>query len=164
VVGCGRGHEARLLAERGADVVAIDFAPAAIAEARRLTAPALLRAEGSPGRAGTIDFRVRDLFRLADEPERYQLVVEHCCFCALEPARRAAYVDVMARVLEPDGELVGLFYAHGRAGGPPYSVSAAELEALFAPAFEQVFLTVPTNSVGHRGGEELLGVYRRRAT
>src|SRR5581483_4157926 len=34
VVGCGRGHEARLLARLGASVVAIDFAAEAIDEAR----------------------------------------------------------------------------------------------------------------------------------
>ena len=38
VVGCGRGHEARMLAAAGAEVVAVDFAPEAIAEARLLAA------------------------------------------------------------------------------------------------------------------------------
>ena len=57
VVGCGRGHEARLLARLGADVVAIDFAPEALDEAR-----ALALAEGV-----RVDFRLRDLFALPKE-------------------------------------------------------------------------------------------------
>src|ERR1700716_3317975 len=34
VPGCGRGHDARLLATRGYDVMGFDFAPAALAQAR----------------------------------------------------------------------------------------------------------------------------------
>ncbi|HUQ03807.1 MAG TPA: methyltransferase domain-containing protein, partial [Kofleriaceae bacterium] len=70
VVGCGRGHEARLLARLGANVVGIDFAPEAVVQARALAAKDNV----------SIDFRERDLFALRDDPERYDLVVEHCCF------------------------------------------------------------------------------------
>jgi SAM-dependent methyltransferase len=171
VVGCGRGHEARLLAERGAAVVAVDFAPHAIAEARALTPAALLAgghgevAEGGGAvvpRAGTIDFRERDLFELGREPDRYDLVVEHCCFCAIEPGRRAEYVEVMAQVLFEHGQLVGLFRSFGKPGGPPYSIERGELEQCFAVRFDQLALTVPADSVPGRHNEELLGVFRRR--
>jgi SAM-dependent methyltransferase len=144
--GCGRGHDARLLASAGAQVTAIDFVPEAIAEARALA-----------DQAGVaVDFRVRDVFALADEPERYDLVVEHCCFCAIEPHRRQKYLDTIARVLVPGGALVGLFWAHGREGGPPYTVSRAELEAYLAPRFELRHVEVPRDSVALRMGQELL--------
>ena len=154
VVGCGRGHEARMLASRGAEVVAVDFAPEAIAEARRL-------AHGA-GLGAHIDFRERDLFRLLDDPERYDLIVEHCCFCAIEPQRRQEYVEVMARLLVDGGELVGLFWSHGRSGGPPFSVDAAELERLFSPRFVLAQISVPPDSVPLRQGQELLARWRRR--
>ena len=114
-----------MLAARGADVVAVDFAPTAMAEARALAAAEKL----------DIDFRQRDLFTLADDPERYDLVVEHSCFCAIDPARRGEYVDVVADVLADGGELVGLFWNHGKPGGPPFTVDKAELAATVRGAF-----------------------------
>lgn len=150
VVGCGRGHEARMLARRGARVVAIDFAASAIAAARALD-------DG----AG-VDYRQRDLFVLPADPDRYDLVVEHTCFCAIDPARRPEYVAAVAEVLAPGGELVGLFWAHGREGGPPYSTSAAEIEALFAPRFTVADLGTAQGSVVARAGQELLARFTRR--
>jgi SAM-dependent methyltransferase len=152
VVGCGRGHEARLLARLGAAVVAVDFAAVAIAEARRLAA-----AEGV-----TLDLRQRDLFTLGDDPERYDLLVEHCCFCAIEPQRRPEYVEMAARVLAPGGALVGLFWNRRRPDGPPYGVDEAELERLFSPRFSREELSVPPDSAPLRHGQELLAVWRRR--
>lgn len=150
VVGCGRGHEARLLARGGADVVAVDFAAEAIAQAR-----ALADAEGL-----RIDFRQRDLFTL--DGETFDLAVEHCCFCAIDPARRDEYVDVMARLVRPGGELVGLFYAHGRPGGPPFATDRAELERRFAPRFSATEIAVADDSIATRAGHELLARFRRR--
>lgn len=151
VVGCGRGHEARALAELGARVTAIDFAPSAIAEARARTDPAL-----------AIDFQQRDLFTLRGGPPAFDLVVEHTCFCAIDPARRDEYVDAVADVLVPGGRLVGLFYAHGRPGGPPFTTSREEVEARFARRFEVAALAPARGSVLIRHGQELLGELRRR--
>jgi len=155
VVGCGRGHEARLLAQAGALVTAVDFAPAAIAEARRLAEREQLR----------VTFLERDLFLLSNEPQLlqgFELVVEHCCFCAIDPARREEYVRVMAALMAPGAQLVGLFYCHGRAGGPPFSVGEDELPRLFAPAFALESLTTPADSSATRQGDERLAVFSRR--
>lgn len=151
VVGCGRGHEARLLARLGARVTALDFAPTAIADARAATDPSL-----------AVDYRLRDLFTLAGEPPAYDLVVEHTCYCAIDPARRDAYVDSVADALHPGGALVGLFYAHGRPGGPPFTTSRDELAARFARRFDLVHLETPTNSILIRHRQELLAELRRR--
>ena len=145
-----------MLAARGAEVVSVDFVADAISEARRLTPAGM-----------TIDFRQQDLFTLGGDDDvgergRYDLVVEHCCFCAIEPSRRAEYVAVAARVLRPGGELVGLFRTHGGSGGPPFSVDADELQRLFATHFALVQLSVPTDSVAGRQGKELLGSFRLR--
>jgi SAM-dependent methyltransferase len=153
VVGCGRGHEARMLKARGAKtVVAIDFVDEALAEAERLAT-----AEGM-----RIDFRRRDLFALAEDGESYDLVVEHCCFCAIEPARREEYVDVVADVLAPGGELVALFWCGGRVDGPPFVVAPAEIERLFARRFVITEIGTPSDSIESRRGEERLVVFRRR--
>jgi len=57
VPGCGRGHDARLLAARGYDVTGFDFAPAALSQARALAA--------REGVAATFDGR--DVFTLGRE-------------------------------------------------------------------------------------------------
>lgn len=145
VPGCGRGHEARLCARAGATVTAIDYAPEAVAAAR-----ALIATDGLE-----VEVRQADLFDLPRD-ERWDLVVEHCCFCAIAPARRDDYVRAVADALAPGGRLVGLFWGHGRAGGPPFSVDADELGARFSRRFELGPIAVPTDSVGTRFGEEML--------
>jgi thiopurine S-methyltransferase len=111
VLGCGRGHEARLLAGAGfARVVAVDFARPAIEEARALTPP------GSPA-ARAIEWRLADVFSLgATDAGAFDLALEHTCFCAIDPARRPEWAATVARVLRPGGTLVAAFYAHGRPG------------------------------------------------
>jgi len=151
VLGCGRGHEARLLAGLGATVTALDLAPSAIAAAAAATPPSL-----------AIDFRVGDLFDLSQAPARHDLIAEHCCFCAIEPTRRDEYVDQVAAALVPGGALVGLFYAHGRPGGPPFTVDADELRARFGRRFTIDALAPAAGSVLGRQGQELLGRFLRR--
>jgi methyl halide transferase len=146
VIGCGRGHEARMLARMGAHVVAIDFAPEAIAAAQGYAD------------SDAVDFRVRDLFALPRDVERYDLIVEHTCFCAIDPARRDEYVDVVHQILKPQGRLVGLFYAHGRPGGPPFSTTLDELRTRFTRKFLLAHDEVPEDSIASRHGEEILAV------
>jgi len=157
VVGCGRGHEARLLAAAGADVVAIDFAPEAIAEAT-----AIAEREMTTEARARLRFRLQDLFAIRDE--RYQLVVEHCCFCAIDPARRDEYVDVMADALVADGELVALLRTRcTKPIGPPFPVAAEEMARLFTRRFVLTHTSVPEDSVDGRRGTELLVHMTRRS-
>jgi SAM-dependent methyltransferase len=149
VLGCGRGHEARLCAELGATaVVAVDFSQPAIDAAR--------------SQGGAVDYRCRDLFTLPGQPERYDLIVEHCCFCAVLPRRRAEYVQVAAEVLTVGGALIGLFYAHGHPDGPPFSTDSAELHRLFEARFAFEHEEVPNDSVAARQGHEILAALRKR--
>jgi SAM-dependent methyltransferase len=159
VIGCGRGHEARMLAAAGADVVAIDFAPEAIAQATALAERELTAAECT-----RLEFRVRDLFALRADPERYQLVVEHCCFCAIDPARRSEYVDVMADVLVDGGELVALLRTRcTKPNGPPFAVGVDEMTRLFERRFVLTHTSVPEDSIEPRRGTELLVHMTRRS-
>ncbi len=150
VVGCGRGNEARLLAELGARVTAIDIAPTAIEQAKAIASP------------HPIEYRVADVFALRGRPAAFDLVVEHTCFCAIDPSRRDDFVAAMADALVPGGALVGLFYAHGREGGPPFTVTEEELRERFSPAFEIEALGAARDSIITRRGDELLGRLIRR--
>jgi SAM-dependent methyltransferase len=148
VPGCGRGHDARLLAKQGYRVVGFDFAEAAVTEAR-----ALADAEGSAAR-----FERRDVFTLAaDFEEAFDAVWEYTCFCAIDPARRADYVEVMRAILKPGGTFLGCFYPlREGADGPPFPVALAEVEALLAPGFRVEESRAPAASVEQRRGLEWL--------
>lgn len=162
VLGSGRGHEARQLARRsgalGGHVVAIDIAPSAV---RYLRA-----ASEREGQSAHLTVLEADLFNLAEEQPQhrgaYDLLIEHCVFCAIEPERRDEYVRAAAALLRPGARLVGLFYCHSYPGGPPYAVSTHEVRERLAPAFELISEEVPTDSVITRAGQEFLVVARRR--
>jgi SAM-dependent methyltransferase len=155
VPGCGRGHDARLLARRGYQVTAFDFAEAAVAEARRLAA-----AEG-------VDMAVeqRDVFTLArDHREAFDGVWEYTCFCAIDPGRRAEYADVLHAILKPAGLLLACFYPvrEGR-DGPPFPVSREDIASALTGRFTVLTEGAPARSPERRLGLERLVLARRDA-
>jgi thiopurine S-methyltransferase len=54
-------------------------------------------------------------------------VLEHTCFCAIDPAQRDAYLAQLHHLLKPNGWLLGLFWCHRRQGGPPYGSDPQQL-------------------------------------
>ncbi len=151
VPGAGTGHDAIAWARAGHRVVAIDIAPAAVARARE-----------NVRRAGvSVEVLLADLFALpARLAGAFDVVWEQTCFCAIPPERRPEYVDAMASVLRPGGSFHGLFWNHGRPGGPPYDVTVGEVRASFAPRFVEVSVEPVVESVPTRR-HEFLAVYRR---
>ena len=154
VPGAGQGHDAVALARAGLDVVAVDFAPTAVAATRELAAAAGVALEAVEGDA---------LAPPAAWDGTFDWVFEHTCFCAIDPDRRDDYVAAAARVLKPGGRLVGVFFTHGDVGGPPFDTNVDELRARFGAAFEIEGLAVATTSIEKRAGEETVGEFRRRA-
>lgn len=147
VLGSGRGHDALLFAAHGFEVTGFDFAPSAIEAAT----------EAAQRRGLVAQFLQRDIFELATEFEnQFDYVLEHTCFCAIAPEQRADYAALVRSILRPNGELIALFWAHSRPGGPPYGVSLAELQQQFASDFEQILFAPVTNSVESRRDEEYL--------
>ncbi|MCT7951544.1 TPMT family class I SAM-dependent methyltransferase [Ancylothrix sp. C2] len=153
VLGCGRGYDALLFATKQFQVIGFDFAPAAISEAQKLAAEKNV----------SVEFLQRDIFEL--EPAflgSFDYVVEHTCFCAIPPSKRADYVQLVKSLLRPSGELIALFFTHSRQGGPPFGVSPAEIKSYFAKDFELISLQPVTNSIPARQDEEHFGRFRRR--
>jgi methyl halide transferase len=147
VPGCGKGHEALYCAQKGFTVYGFDFAPSAITNAtgRVLT-------EGV-----NATFLERDVFTLPEEfPGHFDYVLEHTCFCAIDPEQRAEYVQVIHQILKPKGALIALFFTHSRPGGPPFGTNLEELERLFDPYFTVQSLEKPSNSTEGRENDELL--------
>jgi len=151
VLGSGKGHDALLFAERGFEVTGFDFAPAAITYAA-----ALAQTHGLP-----VQFLQRDIFELDQEfTDRFDYVLEHTCFCAIAPSQRADYVEVVRSILKPQGELIALFWAHTRPGGPPYGTSPAEILQHFTPSFDPVVFEQARESIASRNGEEYFARFR----
>lgn len=147
VLGAGRGHDALLFAAAGFEVVGFDFAPSAIAAATQAAADRQLPAQ----------FLSRDIFALPTEfPNAFDYVLEHTCFCAITPEQRSDYVDLVASILRPGGELIALFWAHDRPGGPPYGVTVEELHQRFSAQFEVASFELATNSIESRSQQEYL--------
>lgn len=152
VPGCGFGHEALLLARQGYTVTAVDFAPAAIAGLRQ--------------RAGTLPLAAleRDLFSLGEEfAGRFDLVVEHTCFCAIPIEMRDEYARVMAQVLGEGGQFLGLFYETDREPGPPFRTTQEDIEHHFSSHFEILHLSRPPDSFAGRENKEWLALMRRKS-
>ncbi len=147
VLGMGRGHDALLFAARGFEVIGVDFAPSAVVAAQA----------AAQERGLTAQFLQRDIFELADEfASAFDYVLEHTCFCAIAPSQRPAYAQLVHTLLRPGGELIALFWAHSRPGGPPFGCDLEAIHDLFDPGFEVRSIDRPHNSVASRQHEEYL--------
>jgi methyl halide transferase len=153
VVGCGRGHDARLLAAHGYAVTAFDFSTAALAAAR-----ALAERDGVH-----VTFEQRDIFTLAsDFAHAFDGVWEYTCYCAIDPRRRREYVDVMHAIVRPGGWLLGCFFPlRAQSAGPPFKVSASEIRRVLMPAFRIERAFMPLRSARGRQGREWMVLARR---
>jgi thiopurine S-methyltransferase len=183
VPGCGRGHEAALLAGLGFAALGLDFSGEALAEARRRHGGITRSAAGAlgggeragsrvaaarrpPGEQERLGWLQADLFDpqalvAALSPGDLDGVLEHTCFCAIDPGQRPAYLEVMQRLLRPQGWLLGLFWCHGRPGGPPWGSDPEQLcQQLLAAGFAPQLWEPAVDSVAGRQ-DEWLGLWRR---
>lgn len=147
VPGCGAGHDVRVIAPQAEEVVGIDIAPSAITLAHSFPL------------AGRERYELADLFNLpAAMRGSFDWVWEHTCFCAIDPAMRAAYVEAVAGALKPDGRLLAIFYLDpgndSPDEGPPFEVSIADLDRLFLPRFALVREWLPQRAYEGREGRE----------
>ena len=126
VPGCGAGHEVALLAQRGFEVTALDYAPAAI----ELTGERLAR---SNLRAALVETDVLTW----SAPRPFDAIYEQTCLCALHPDHWRRYAEQLDAWLAPGGRLFALFmqFLHpgavdGRVEGPPYHCDVNAVRAL----------------------------------
>jgi len=155
VPGCGRGHDARALAvQPEAAVVGLDLSPLAVAQAEKL------------GTTANLSFIAGDFFRLPPELSgSFDWVVEHTCFCAIDPRLRRDYVRGAANALRDGGKFFGIFYMNpGHDTAPPFPSTREELSALFEPHFALLDEWVPRNSFPGREQRELVRLLQRRVS
>lgn len=150
VLGCGKGHDALFFAQSGYEVTGFDFAPMAISEATTMA-----KARGIAAR-----FEQRDIFTLDKEfANSFDYVLEHTCFCAIDPNLRSRYVELVTNILHPGGKLIGLFYTHNRPGGPPFGIQPQEVLSYFSN-FEPILFEKAKNSISRRQGDEHLAIFK----
>jgi SAM-dependent methyltransferase len=95
-LGCGPGHVARYLHDRGVDVCGVDLSPAMLEEARRL----------HPG----LVFRQGDMLALDVEEAAFAGVVSFYAIVHLSPEALAAAFGEIRRVLRPGGTALIAFH------------------------------------------------------
>ena len=150
IPGCGSAWEAGFLDALGWPVCALDFSPAAISAARQQL----------PGFAG--ELRCADFFSF-DAGEAYELIYERAFLCALPRALWPNYGPRMADLLVPGGRLAGYFFLNeGALRGPPFGMSAAQLDACLGDYFRLVDSRPATDSIGPFAGHEQWMVWQRR--
>ena len=150
VPGCGTGYEARELAHAGFDVTVIDFSEAALEAARRELGPL----------AHLV--RLADFFAFEGDTPPFDAIYERAFLCALPRRLWTDWARRTAQLLRPGGILLGLFFFDENVKGPPFGITAGQLEALLAPDFELVEDEPAEDSIPAFAGRERWQVWKRR--
>ena len=125
ILGCGRGYDAIMFAQKGFDVTAVDFAPSAIQAVHELADEAAVFVK-------TVE---TDIFSLrTDFANTFEYIIEQTCFCAINPNRRKDYEKLVRQILEPAGKLIGLWFPLDKSvtdDGPPWGTTIDQVKSLF---------------------------------
>jgi len=139
--GCGSAYEVRAFAEAGHEVLAIDFAQAAIDRAKEILGPLSDRVQ------------LADFFEF-DFGEPFDLVYDRAFLCALPRREWPRYAPRVSQLLRPGGRLAGFFFFDDGLRGPPFGLKAGELETLLAGRFERLADTAVEDSIPIFAGKE----------
>ena len=149
IPGCGSAYEAAYLSDKGFDVLAIDFSPAAVEIAHK-----------NLGHFGNI-VRLADFFSF-NFGQPFDVIYERAFLCALPRKMWGGYSDRCAELLQPNGVIAGFFFFADTPKGPPFGIGPAELNALLKPHFERIDDQPVADSIDVFAGKERWQVWRRR--
>ncbi len=171
VLGCGRGHDAFYIAScepragkegfasrSSQDVVqvhAFDFSESAINYCNKVK---------EENNVKNIHFHQANIFELVKDKKwkgYFDLVIEHTCFCAIDPNKRSEYIELVKYLLKPNGKLVGLFFMRDKElGGPPYGSTPKIIKDHFKKDFKEIVELHPESCLhSNLNGEEWFGVF-----
>lgn len=136
VLGCGLGHDVRLLASYSSQVTGMDISKTAISKAQEM---AVVNNES---------YIVADYFKLdQDYNQRFDWVVEHTFFCAITPNLRFSYVENLVKVLKPKGYFLAVFFLKDpsdlNSEGPPYKMDREVIGEYFGKDFDILESFIP---------------------
>jgi len=149
IPGCGSGYEVRAFSEAGHDVLAVDFAQAAVERAHQVLGPL----------SGRV--RLADFFEF-DFGAPFDLLYERAFLCSLPRPLRPRYARRALELLSPHGRLAGFFFFEDGERGPPFGLKPGELEVLFAGRFERVDDLAVADSIPIFAGKERWQVWSRK--
>lgn len=142
IPGAGNAHEAKWLHRNGfTNVFVLDFAEQ----------PVSLFEQSLP------DFP-KDHILLEDffaHQGNYDLIIEQTFFCAIPPTWREKYAQKMSELLNPLGELRGVFFNREFENGPPFGGNSSDYLALFSTYFQCVEFEPCPFSIEPRSGNEI---------
>ncbi|KAK2021182.1 S-adenosyl-L-methionine-dependent methyltransferase [Colletotrichum zoysiae] len=179
VPGCGKGHDALLLANLGYDVLALDFSPTAIAEAKEnqtAVAAAVAAGTGEAGggdldvysvrhpngaEPGTVTWLSGDFFSDSwlgawGRGEAFDLIFDYTFLCALPPTARPLWAARVAALLGPAGRLVCLEFPSGKPlslPGPPWGLTPEVYLALLSRPGEPLEFSPSSPTQAGRGAD-----------
>lgn len=140
IPGCGNAYEASYMAEKGFQNVTVIDISSVVTEKIRQALPL------------SVNIITGDFFQ---DDGKYDLILEQTFFCALDPARRAEYVQQIKKLLNPGGKLSGVLFNREFENNPPFGGTEAEYKALFEPVLHIRAMEVCYNSIKPRRGTEL---------
>lgn len=140
--GCGRGHDAAFLAQKGHIVTGVDLSSEAVSQAR-----------DTYGNIANLEFCAEDIFT---SQRKADVIFEHTLFCAIAPRDRQKLVIKWHQCLESEGYLLGIFFVMPKRGGPPYGASEWEIRQHLEKHFRLLYWKRWALSPERRHGTELV--------
>lgn len=141
---CGKSRDLLWLREQGHPVLGVELSPLAVeaffAE-NNLVCETHSRGHFTEYRGDGVRILCGDFFDLAPQDlTGIDTVYDRASLIALPPAMRQRYADHMHALLPPRARvlLVTLDYPQEQMDGPPFAVTATEVDALYAAEFEVV--------------------------
>jgi len=155
ILGCGRGYDAVMFAQKGFEVTAVDFAPSAVTAMHSLASSTGVK----------INIIEEDIFSLfAQFNSEFDYVIEQTCFCAINPSRRGEYEQLVKAIIKPRGKLIGLWFPLDKSmndGGPPWGMTISEVKSIFYDGWKIEKEEFSKLSIPPRKNREKLIIFNR---
>ena len=136
---CGKSHDLAWLAGLGHEVVGVEFVEhgARAFFSERSWLPEELRLGPHQAlRAGGVTIVVADIFQVhAAELGHFTAIFDRAALVAIEPPQQRAYLEKLRSLAADDARLLLVNIEHDMQGGPPFSLSPAELQQQAAGLF-----------------------------
>lgn len=153
VLGSGEGHDAAFFAREGHVVAAVDISPQATE-----------RAQKHYGSLPNLKFITQDLFDFAQSTnQKFDLIFEYTCYCAINPTRRQELVKTWTRLLDEQGKLMAIFFCMDQRQGPPFGGSEWEIRKRLQKNYEFLFWGRWRKSLPRRQGRELFVLAQKKS-
>lgn len=157
IPGCGRGHDSQPFLKENMLVTGLDISSEALADAAKVY-----------GENENIRWITDDIFHMPDDQlEHYDIIWEHTCYCAIQPALRQDYVHSMLSLLKPNAYFIGTFFTETGIPieqGPPFFTSRDDVFKNFDRKFHLVWEGKPSKSYKGRENREWVMIWRKPIT